>query len=187
MSVGVGMRVAGGASDGDLSRFDEEGSMRVHGTVAVAGSNPLGRQVKDVLRERGRDVVSVSRSQVLEVINGAPLAGVASVIDAGGLPPEFLVTATRRGPGVERIVATATVGDDRFRAAQLRALVGQLVDWGQDGDAGVVRITRAEPGARQALAEALVDLATGAAGSDQRVRQDRKAVDADEEETLPAA
>jgi uncharacterized protein YbjT (DUF2867 family) len=87
--------------------------------------------------------------------------------------------------GVERIVVVSIIGIDRFtagysaakvaheralqagpiqvsilRAAQFHELVGQLVEWGRQGDVSYVPTMRTQPVAASTVAEALVDLAT---------------------------
>jgi uncharacterized protein YbjT (DUF2867 family) len=90
--------------------------------------------------------------------------------------------------GVRRIVGVSIIGCDRFRAgynaakvaheqalvagpipaqvlraAQFHELVEQLVDWGRQGDVSHVPKMRIQPVAARTVAEALADLATGAA------------------------
>jgi uncharacterized protein YbjT (DUF2867 family) len=92
--------------------------------------------------------------------------------------------------GVRRIVGVSIIGCDRFRAgynaakvaheqalvagpipaqvlraAQFHELVEQLVDWGRQGDVSHVPKMRIQPVAARAVAEALADLATGAASA----------------------
>ena len=87
--------------------------------------------------------------------------------------------------GVRRIVAVSIIGCDRFqagynaakyaheeallagplpvtilRAAQFHELVGQMIDWGRQGDVAYVREMRTQLVAARTVAEALVDLAT---------------------------
>ena len=87
--------------------------------------------------------------------------------------------------GVQRIVTVSIIGTDRFtagygaakiaheqamragpipvqlvRAAQFYEFVGQLVDWGTQGDVAYVQEMRIQPVAARALAETLADLAT---------------------------
>jgi hypothetical protein len=88
--------------------------------------------------------------------------------------------------GVRRIVVVSIIGCDRFsvgynaaklahekailqgplpvsilRAAQFHELVGQLVDWGKQGEASHVPEMRTQLVAARTVAEALADLATG--------------------------
>jgi uncharacterized protein YbjT (DUF2867 family) len=88
--------------------------------------------------------------------------------------------------GVRRIVAVSIIGCDRFsagynaaklvheqamlsgplpvsilRAAQFHELVGQLVDWGTQGEVSYVPKMRTQLVAARTVAEALADLATG--------------------------
>ena len=86
--------------------------------------------------------------------------------------------------GVQRIVVVSIIGIERFsggygaakvaheramlagpvparilRATQFHEFVGQLVDWGRQGDVSYVPNTRLQPVAARAVAEALADLA----------------------------
>jgi uncharacterized protein YbjT (DUF2867 family) len=88
--------------------------------------------------------------------------------------------------GVQRIVVVSIIGTDRFtagygaakvaheramvsgpipvrilRAAQFHEFVGQLVDWGRQGDVSYVPRMRTQVVAARTVAEALADLATG--------------------------
>jgi uncharacterized protein YbjT (DUF2867 family) len=100
--------------------------------IAVAGATGrVGRHVVDVLRERGHDVVPMSRSSGVDVITGdglaVALAGVEAVVDvATGPSPDqqaatqFFATAARnlhqagQGAGVQRMVVVSIIGIDRF-------------------------------------------------------------------------
>ena len=100
--------------------------------IAVAGATGrVGRQVVDVLRERGHDVVPIARSAGVDVITGdglaAALAGVDVVVDAAtGPSPEqeaattFFVTAARNlheagaRAGAGQLIAVSIIGTDRF-------------------------------------------------------------------------
>ena len=102
--------------------------------IAVAGATGrVGHHVTDILTERGRDVVPMSRSQGVDVITGdglaAALAGVECVIDAvAGPSPEqraataFFTTAARnlhqagQRAGVRRMIVVSVIGTDRFTA-----------------------------------------------------------------------
>jgi hypothetical protein len=172
-------------ADGDLGRSTRRDSMHRHGTVAVAGSaGPVGRHVVEALEARGWNVVAISRARMAGVIDREVLDGVACVIDAdcvfSAAHAPFLTTASRRAPGVERIVTLSSV--NRFREAHFRELVDRLVDWGRRGEAGIVRISRPQLEEADALAEELVGLALG-----ERVGDHGEPIDADEEKTLPAA
>ncbi len=92
--------------------------------------------------------------------------------------------------GVQRIVAASIIGTDRFaggygaakvaheeallagpipvrilRAAQFHEFVGQLIDWGRDGDVSYVQQMRTQLVAARTVAEALADLATEPEGA----------------------
>ena len=174
--------------------------------IAVAGgTGRVGRHLVDVLRERGRDVVPMSRTTGVDVVTGEGLAealdGVDVVIDAATSPSPDQAEATAfftastdnlqelgQRAGVRRIVLVSIIGIDRFaggyaaakalqeramlagpipvtilRAAQFHEFVEQLVDWGRQGDVSYVPEMRTQLVAARTVAEALVDLATGAA------------------------
>jgi uncharacterized protein YbjT (DUF2867 family) len=100
--------------------------------IAVAGATGrVGRHTVDVLRERGHEVVAISRSSGVDVVTGAglagALAGVETLIDAATGPSpdeqaatEFFTAAARNlleegeRAGVGRIVVVSIVGCDRF-------------------------------------------------------------------------
>jgi uncharacterized protein YbjT (DUF2867 family) len=100
--------------------------------IAVAGATGrVGRHVVDVLRERGHEVVSMSRSTGVDVVTGEGLAealdGVQVIIDTATWPtPEqdaasaFFVTAAGnlhdagKVAGVQRLVSVSIIGADRF-------------------------------------------------------------------------
>jgi uncharacterized protein YbjT (DUF2867 family) len=102
--------------------------------IAVAGATGrVGRHVVDVLKERGHDVVAISRSHGVDVITGEGLAealtGVECVIDAATGPTpeqraatEFFTTATRNlheageRAGVQRILVVSIIGTDHYTA-----------------------------------------------------------------------
>ena len=106
--------------------------MHAHQRIAVVGaSGRLGRHVVDVLEERGRDVVAISRSTGVDVITGEglaeALAGVETVVDSATGPSpdqqaatDFFTTAARNlqqvggRAGVRRIVVVSIIGTDRF-------------------------------------------------------------------------
>jgi uncharacterized protein YbjT (DUF2867 family) len=101
--------------------------------VAVAGATGrAGRHVVDVLRERGHEVVAMSRSTGVDVISRDGLAdalvGVECIVDtATGPSPdqqeatEFFTTAARNlhdagaEAGVQRIVGVSIIGCDKFK------------------------------------------------------------------------
>jgi uncharacterized protein YbjT (DUF2867 family) len=87
--------------------------------------------------------------------------------------------------GVQRLVGVSIIGTDRFsggygvakvaheqamlsgplparilRAAQFHEFIGQLVEWGQQGEVSYVQPMRIQPVAARSVAEALADLAT---------------------------
>ena len=101
--------------------------------IAVAGATGrVGHHVVDVLKERGHDVVPISRSAGVDVISGdglaAALAGVDAVIDvATGPSPEedaatkFFTTAAQNlqelgaQAGVKRMVIVSIIGIDGLK------------------------------------------------------------------------
>ena len=113
--------------------------MNGHAKIAVAGATGrVGRHVVDVLEERGREVVRISRSHGVDVVTGEglpeALAGVETVIDTATQPtPDqdaataFFTAATRNlqqfgeQAGVKRIVVVSIIGIDRFTAGFLAA------------------------------------------------------------------
>src|SRR5215469_969408 len=104
---------------------------RIH-TVAVAGATGrVGKHVVDVLRERGFEVVRMSRATDVDVISGhgldEALRGVDAIVDTATGPSaelqparDFFVTAARnlqaagRQAGVQRLVVVSIIGCDRF-------------------------------------------------------------------------
>jgi uncharacterized protein YbjT (DUF2867 family) len=106
--------------------------MQARRKIAVAGATGrVGRHVTDVLKERGHDVVAISRSGGVDVVTGEglaqALAGVECVIDvATGPSPEqqaateFFTAAARnlhefgRRAGVRQIIVVSIIGCDRF-------------------------------------------------------------------------
>ena len=107
--------------------------------IAVTGATGrVGRHVVDALAARGHDVISISRSNGVDVITreglAEALAGVDSVIDAATqpLPDEDAATAfftasarnlqeVGKRAGVQRIVLVSIVGTDRFAGGFLAA------------------------------------------------------------------
>jgi uncharacterized protein YbjT (DUF2867 family) len=106
--------------------------MHARTKIAVAGATGrVGRHVVDVLKERGYDVVAMSRSSGVDVVSGGGLApalvGVESVIDvatgssAEQEPATAFFTAAARNlqqagqqAGVRRMVVVSIIGCDRF-------------------------------------------------------------------------
>jgi uncharacterized protein YbjT (DUF2867 family) len=179
--------------------------------IAVTGATSrVGSPLVELLRSSGHEVVSISRSNGVDVISGEglekALVGVDTVVDAatGSSPDQdsamqFFVTAAGNlqdagvRAGVRRIVVVSIIGCDRFtgdthgtyggyyaakvtqeqmllngpiptqvlRAAQFHEFVGQLVDWGTQGDIAYVPAMRTQLVAARTVAEALADLATG--------------------------
>jgi uncharacterized protein YbjT (DUF2867 family) len=113
--------------------------MQARSKIAVAGATGrVGRHVVDVLKERGKDVVSISRSNGVDLITGNgladALASVECVIDAASSPSpaqqdatDFFTAASRnlhsvgKRAGVERIVVVSIIGCDRFSAGYTAA------------------------------------------------------------------
>ena len=98
--------------------------------IAVAGATGrLGRHAVEVLRERGHEVVPISREVGVDVISGeglaAALEGVDLIIDAATGPTpegatEFFTTSARNlqqagaERGVEGILVVSIIGTDHF-------------------------------------------------------------------------
>jgi len=111
--------------------------------IAVAGATGrLGRPTVEVLRERGHEVVPISRGGGVDVITGEGLAdaleGVDLVIDgATGPSPdqveatEFFTTAAANlqeagaAGGVEEILVVSIIGTDHFNTGYNAAKVAQ--------------------------------------------------------------
>jgi uncharacterized protein YbjT (DUF2867 family) len=170
--------------------------------IAVAGATGrLGRHLVDVLRERGIDVVPISRSQGVDVVTGqgldAALRGSDVIIDAStpATPDEqaaieFFTAAVRNlhdvgsRAGVQRMITISIIGIDTFangyvaakitqeraaldgpiptrivRASQFHEFVGQLVEWGTQGEVAYVQEMRTQPVAARSLAEVVANLA----------------------------
>jgi uncharacterized protein YbjT (DUF2867 family) len=100
--------------------------------IAVAGATGrVGRHVVDLLEARGHDVVSISRSNGVDVVTGDGLAGALTGVDvvvdaATGNSPDkdeataFFEASTRNlheigeQAGVRQIVVVSIIGTDRF-------------------------------------------------------------------------
>ena len=111
--------------------------------IAVAGATGrLGRPAVEILRERGHEVVPISRGDGIDVISGeglgAALEGVDLIIDAATGPSpdqaeatEFLTTSARNlqqagaERGVEGIVVVSIIGTDHFNTGYNAAKVAQ--------------------------------------------------------------
>jgi uncharacterized protein YbjT (DUF2867 family) len=109
--------------------------------IAVVGATGrVGRPLVEVLATRGHDVVSMSRSQGVDVTSGAGLAaaleGAACIVDvATGSSPDqaaataFFTAAARNlqqagaQAGVKEIVMVSIIGADRFTTGYIAAKV----------------------------------------------------------------
>ncbi len=109
--------------------------------IAVAGATGrLGRPTVEILRERGHEVVPISRGDGVDVISGkglaAALEGVDLVIDAATGPApdgaaEFFATSARNlqqagaERGVDEILVVSIIGTDHFDSGYNAAKVTQ--------------------------------------------------------------
>lgn len=111
--------------------------------IAVAGgTGRLGRPAVEILRERGHEVVPISRSLGIDLISGEGLAealeGVDLVVDAATGPSpdeaeatEFFLTAARNlqqagaERGVEGVFVVSIIGIDHFPAGYNAAKAAQ--------------------------------------------------------------
>lgn len=111
--------------------------------IAVAGATGrLGRPTVEILRQRGHEVVPISRSEGVDVITGESLAaaleGVDLIIDAAtGPSPDqaeataFFTTAARNlqtvgaERGVDAILVVSIIGTDHFSTGYNAAKVAQ--------------------------------------------------------------
>jgi uncharacterized protein YbjT (DUF2867 family) len=111
--------------------------------IAVAGATGrLGRPTVEILRERGHEVVPISRGDGIDVITGeglgAALEGVDLIIDAATGPSpdqaqatEFFTTAARNlqqagaEHGVGGIIVVSIIGTDHFNSGYNAAKVAQ--------------------------------------------------------------
>ena len=109
--------------------------------IAVAGgTGRVGRHAVDVLKARGHSVVTISRSNGVDIITGKGLAdaleGVECVVDAASGPSpeeksatEFFTTATRNleqagtRAGVKQMIVVSIIGIDRFTSGYAAAKV----------------------------------------------------------------
>ncbi|MBF6327626.1 SDR family oxidoreductase [Nocardia transvalensis] len=110
--------------------------------IAVVGAGGrIGREVVDVLKNQGHEVVPIARSAGVDVYTGAglaqALAGVQAVVDASNAPvtetaavTDFFGTVARTvqreaaAAGVRRIVLVSIIGIDAFSAGHY---AGKLV------------------------------------------------------------
>jgi uncharacterized protein YbjT (DUF2867 family) len=111
--------------------------------IAVAGATGrLGRPTVEILRERGHEVVPISRREGVDVISGeglaAALEGIDLIVDAATGPSpdqaqatEFFATAARNlqqagaESGVESILVVSIIGTDHFNTGYNAAKVVQ--------------------------------------------------------------
>ncbi len=109
--------------------------------IAVVGATGrLGHHAVEILRERGHEVVPISRSQGIDVISGeglgAALEGVDLIVDAASSPTpegaaEFFTTSARNlqqagaERGVEGILVISIIGTDHFDSGYNAAKVMQ--------------------------------------------------------------
>lgn len=117
--------------------------MQQNAKIAVTGATGrVGRPLVEILEARGHDVVSISRSQGVDVVTGEgldqALTGVDTIIDAAtGPSPDqagataFFTASARNvqragaAAGVKRIVLVSIIGIDRFHGGYNAAKVAQ--------------------------------------------------------------
>jgi hypothetical protein len=115
--------------------------------IAVAGATGrLGRHVAEVLTERGRQVVAISRATGVDIITGsgleAALDGAEVIVDAATSPSpdgqtatEFFVTAARNlqqagvRAGVMRAVVVSIINIDKFTGGYGAAKIAHEDAW----------------------------------------------------------
>ena len=186
-------KIAVAGATGRLGRhivdlFERDG----HDVVAMSRSQGV-----DVVTGQGLDAALAGVEIVIDAASGSsPDAQQAS--DHFTAAAHNLQQASDRA-GVERIVVISIVGCDRFsgggpyggyyvakvaqeramlagpvpvqivRATQFHEFVGQLVDWGRQGDVSYVPRIRTQLIAARAVAEVVVDVATGRRAADPMV------------------
>jgi len=168
--------------------------------IAVAGATGrLGRQVSEVLTERGHEVVAMSRATGVDIIT----------VDTATCPsPEqqpatdFFLTAAHNlqkagvQAGVRRAVVVSIINVDKsangyslakiahedawrsgpipvrlIRAAQFHEFVAQLLEWGTQGDVAYVPEMRTQIVAARTVAEAIADAVTTEDGDPDQITE----------------
>jgi len=137
--------------------------------IAVAGATGrLGQHLVEVIEGRGHDAVPISRTHGVDVITGAGLAdalvGVDCIIDAATGPSPDREEASRFFTTAKLAHEEASLAGPIpvriLRAAQFHEFVGQLLDWGTQGEVGYVQTMRTQLVSARSVAEKLVDMAT---------------------------
>ncbi len=150
-----------------------------HDVVAISRSQGI-----DIITGEGLDAALAGVDTIIDVATG-PSPEEQPATDFFTTATHNLQEAGARA-GVKRIVVASIVGTDRFdggygvakvaheramlsgpipalilRATQFHEFVGQLTDWGLEGDVAYVPRMRTQLVAARTVAQALVDLATG--------------------------
>src|SRR5574337_993602 len=143
--------------------------MHAHKKIAVAGATGrVGRQVVDVLKAAGHDVVAMSRSSGVDIVTrdglADALAGVESIIGTDRFTAGYCAAKLVH----ERVLLSGPLPVRILRAAQFHEFVAQLVEWGRHGEVSYVQKGRTQLVAARTVAEALADLATRSAPESSR-------------------
>jgi uncharacterized protein YbjT (DUF2867 family) len=120
----------------------------------ATGPSPEQQAATDFFTTAARNLQEAGQRAGVGRIVVASIIGVGRFRGGYGLAKVAHEEATRSGPIPARIL----------RAAQFHEFVGQLVEWGTRGDVTYVPRMRTQLVAARAVAQALVDLATGPGG-----------------------
>jgi len=150
--------------------------------IAVAGaSGRLGHHLVDVLQERGHGVVPISRTHGIDLTTAVGRDAATSFFTTATRN----LHEAGQAAGVRRMLVVSIVGVDRLkgdyqtakvaqeraalagpvptrvvRATQFHEFVGQLLDWGTQGETAYLPDMRTQLVAARSVAEVLVDEVT---------------------------